>query len=122
MCQSNQIKSVKSRYVAVEMGTRCAEDGSNQGVLMCRWAQGVQKMGQIKVCCCVDGRKVCRRWVKSRCVAVFAGEEDQDAYDISRLQKTDLDPLGATFVPRRDRPLRSEHHSPFIMWFTVQQT
>ena len=70
MCQSNQIKSVKSRYVAVEMGTRCAEDGSNQGVLLWRWAQGVQKMGQIKVCCCVDGHKVCRRWVKSRCVAV----------------------------------------------------
>ena len=42
---------------------------------------------------------------------VCAGEEDQDAYDISRLQKTDMDPLGATFVPRRDRPLRSECRS-----------
>lgn len=36
-----------------------------------------------------------------------AGEEDQDAYDISRLQKSEMDPLGATFVSRRDRPLRN---------------
>nr|KAG5712241.1 hypothetical protein BaRGS_014591 [Batillaria attramentaria] len=37
-----------------------------------------------------------------------AGEEDQDAYDISRLQKTDLDPLNAFDAPRyRERPLRS---------------
>ncbi|KAL8590527.1 hypothetical protein ACOMHN_010963 [Nucella lapillus] len=36
-----------------------------------------------------------------------AGEEDQDAYDMSRLQKTDLDPLGVNYVSRRDRPLRN---------------
>ncbi|KAK7504632.1 hypothetical protein BaRGS_00004118 [Batillaria attramentaria] len=37
-----------------------------------------------------------------------AGEEDQDAYDISRLQKTDLDPLNAFDAPRyRERPLRN---------------
>ena len=39
------------------------------------------------------------------------GEEDQDAYDISRLQKTELDPLGANYVPRRNGNLQSKQLS-----------
>ena len=53
------------------MGTRCAEDGWNQGVLLCRWAQGAQKMGEIKVCCCV-----CRGG-GPRCLRHFTASENR---------------------------------------------
>ncbi len=49
--------------------------------------------------------------ISKSCIG-FAGEEDQDSYDIHRLRKPDAEsihkpPLDT--MPRRDRPLRSEY-------------